>query len=241
MQFGYESNLGLTDQIMGYGGGLNMHAAVKQVIRERAVAWLLQGSPMAAPSTCTTVELAWMSPPGGAVEYDLRQSSQTITASNFDGASRLDTGSPLPSGYAESYSVDVGACSGRQYFALRWRDSRNFWSNTTYTSSGTPCHYCENGAPVPERAGLFVVTAQPATSNVTLRCDVPRGARHVSLAIYDVTGRAIESPLLGPTTPGRLFWTWSPAAGRERSRSGVYFAHLRVDDIEISRSVILIQ
>jgi hypothetical protein len=98
-------------------------------------------TPPAAVTTLTVVQqsnkyalLAWTAPgdngtSGTVSAYDLRYSTQPITAANFASATAVPTAPAiLPAGSAQSYALTGLSASTTYYFALKARDAANNWS-----------------------------------------------------------------------------------------------------------------
>lgn len=80
------------------------------------------------------VVLEWTAPgddsvTGFAFEYDLRGSLDSITASNFQDAYRIDSiDAPLPPGTTQSCQIDSLISGETYYFAIKTRDNNGNWS-----------------------------------------------------------------------------------------------------------------
>ena len=85
-------------------------------------------------------------------------------------------------------------------------------------------------APNPSPAGLGVALAaspNPARSSSVLRWVLP-AAGHVSLRVYDITGRLVQALENGPAAAGEHESAWSlESRDGARVKPGIYFAELR--------------
>jgi len=82
----------------------------------------------------------------------------------------------------------------------------------------------------------------PFNPTTTIRFAVGRPGAHVSLAIYDVTGRRVAGLLDGPMTAGEHFvrWDGKDDSGRPVA-SGVYFCRLSIEGWKSARKMVLLK
>ena len=200
---------------------------------------------------CTSVDLQWTSPGSGcsigaATAYDLRKSTSVITTANFNSATQIWTGAPSPPGSQETVHDDLGACSGRWYFAVKALDgagSASALSNSFFGS--TPCRPCEDGArprtDVP--FALAAPTPSPARERADIKFSVPlhRESEPFELAVFDASGRKVRSLAEGAAHSGASVVSWDLTTdGGERTRSGVYFLRLRLGGDTKTRPMLIL-
>lgn len=95
-----------------------------------------------APITATSVRLSWTATgndgtAGTAASYDLRRATSPIDASNFALATRVATGTPQPSGAAESTVATGLAPNTRYWFAIVAADGSNNVSSLSNIPTAT--------------------------------------------------------------------------------------------------------
>jgi hypothetical protein len=100
------------------------------------------------------------------------------------------------------------------------------------------------GAPsTPVRPALHPAVPNPFNPRTTLAFDVPGeagGARHVELAIYDVTGRLVRQLVDGPIGAGSHAVAWDGRHLRGgAAASGIYFAQLRMGQFSTTRKLVM--
>ena len=76
----------------------------------------------------------------------------------------------------------------------------------------------------------------PFNPQTTLRIDVPASG-HVSLVIYDVLGRAVETLVDGPLKAGSYTYTWDAGT----LPSGLYLARVQADSFQQTRQLTLLK
>lgn len=95
--------------------------------------------------------------------------------------------------------------------------------------------------PLPPAAfALGRISPNPFRSKVTIDFEVPR-AETMSLRVFDLSGRLIDTLQDGMVEPGRHTITWSMTDSRRRSAaSGIYFVEMRAPGFrEVGRLVLL--
>jgi hypothetical protein len=88
---------------------------------------------------------------------------------------------------------------------------------------------------------LFQPEPNPFTNQATIRFAVPYET-NVSLKVYDITGRLVNTLLQGKVTPGvhSLSWEGKDNIGRKCS-SGVYFVRFMAADYKASKKMVMIK
>ncbi len=92
------------------------------------------------------------------------------------------------------------------------------------------------GEAIPEHYALHPNYSNPFNPQTTLRFDLPEAAP-VSLVIYDLLGRVVETLVEGDLAPGQYRFVWQ-AADRP---SGLYLAHLNAGSFSQTRKLILMK
>jgi chitodextrinase len=115
--------------------------------------------------TVNSVRLIWTAPgddgaTGTATSYDIRYSTSSITAGNFNSASQISN-EPLPkaSGQPESLLVTGLVANTTYYFAIKAADERTNWSAVSNVASGITSQ--DNTPP----SAINDLAAAPGTSN----------------------------------------------------------------------------
>ncbi len=81
---------------------------------------------------------------------------------------------------------------------------------------------------IPTSVELDPVFPNPVSSAMSIRYGLPRAA-HVSLRIYDATGRLIQEVYSGARDAGRHVYVWENGGGSATLASGVYLMELEAD------------
>jgi hypothetical protein len=96
--------------------------------------------------------------------------------------------------------------------------------------------------PASSKLVLYQNTPNPFNPSTTIRYEVPAGAGHVTLRIYDVGGRLVRTLVDGPASVGPASAVWG---GRTRSggvaASGVYFYELVAGEARETRRMVLLK
>jgi hypothetical protein len=205
---------------------------------------------------CTSLDVQWTAPgddgtSGTAHHYDLRMSTSNITNANFSSATPISTGAPGSPGTQESVNVYLGACSGRQYFALKTVDevgNTSALSNVTY--GGTPCiEFCDDGfAPVPVARLAFALAApapNPARGSAELRFSIPArlAKSDLELSAFDPLGRPVRTiQSAQEVRAGTYSVTWDLRDARGKAvPNGVYFLRLQVGAETMRRTLLVVR
>jgi len=95
---------------------------------------------------------------------------------------------------------------------------------------------------IPNRFQLFQNAPNPFNPTTSITFDVPPGGGHVSIEIFDVTGRRVRSLLDEDRAPGtwRVQWDGTTDRGTHAS-SGVYFYRLRAPRFEQTKRMTLLE
>jgi hypothetical protein len=97
------------------------------------------------------------------------------------------------------------------------------------------------GSAIPRYLVLHQNLPNPFNPSTEIAFDLP-AAGHVTLRIYDVTGRSVRTLVDGRLEPAahRIRWDGRDDHGR-RVGSGIYFYHLRAGDQTLSRKLVMVQ
>jgi flagellar hook assembly protein FlgD len=89
---------------------------------------------------------------------------------------------------------------------------------------------------------LHAARPSPFTDSTILRLDVPAGAGHVTLAVYNVRGQLVRMLVDGALPPGRREFVWNGMddTGRDVS-AGAYFARCESDAGSDTRKLVLMR
>ncbi len=96
-------------------------------------------------------------------------------------------------------------------------------------------------APAPPEFGLKQNAPNPFNPTTTIRFSIPE-AGNVRLTIHDMNGRVVRSLVSGERNAGEfpVVWDGKDDSGRDVG-SGLYFAHLRADDLTATQKMVLIR
>jgi hypothetical protein len=90
--------------------------------------------------------------------------------------------------------------------------------------------------PAPSTFALHAVYPNPVSYRGTLRFEVPRRAR-VTIRVYDVRGRVIDTVRDAPAAPGRYTHTWDC----RRQAPGIYFVRMQAEGFDVTRKVVVLR
>jgi hypothetical protein len=206
-------------------------------------------SDLLASSTCTMITLTWTAPMGPPQEYDLRTSTQPVTAATFAAATQIPVGAPGPSGAAESFTWTIGSCSRQRYFALKWRDVRNQWSGISNSAQGaTPCLQCDDGGAAPRSVvtelELGIPSPSPARDRIAVSFAIPADLAGLpyDLTLYDVAGRRLHCFERGLGKEGPSSGQWNLVRDQAQAvGAGVYFLRLTSGLKQLTRAVVVVR
>jgi hypothetical protein len=95
---------------------------------------------------------------------------------------------------------------------------------------------------VPRGFSLYPCAPNPFNPVTTIRYDIPAGGAHVSLAIFDVTGRRVRTLVDSSLPAGRLSVTWDGRDDRGQGlASGVYFYRMLAGSFVETRKTVLLK
>jgi hypothetical protein len=190
-----------------------------------------------------SVTLRWTTPgddslTGRAARFDLRYSSQTITAVNFNQATAA-VNLPVPGlpGVIQSARVDALQSGRLYYFAMKTADEVNNWSAMSNVISRLP----------QEVAGVEGTTAlqfsapwpNPARQATQFRLELP-GPMQVQVLVFDVGGRQIRTLLDEPRGAGANSLTFDLRDERGAPLAqGIYLVRARLGDTVIMRRLVV--
>ena len=121
--------------------------------------------------------------------------------------------------------------SGEVYFGAFKHDYRYDIASVVI---GTGVAGSETPAPVLSLGGVF---PNPVTENASIGFSVP-GSGRVEIAVYDVSGRIVETIMDGSVEAGSHSLQWTPGGG---IASGVYFIRLTAEGGTITRQAMVIR
>src|SRR5262249_1061917 len=161
---------------------------------------------------------------------------------------RVATDAPGATGASELATYDTGDCNVQHYFALKERTGAGVWSpmsNVVHTKVlcclDPPCQINPAAGMLPRQLALDLESQTPCGGAGQFRIALPADARGkpVSLAILDVSGREVSRLLAQSAQPGYQTVRWDPTGSGGRAAQGVYFAHLRVGDQTLRRTIVM--
>jgi hypothetical protein len=90
--------------------------------------------------------------------------------------------------------------------------------------------------PVPSRFALYAGNPNPFAASTAIRFDLPV-ASQVSLEIFDLRGRRVQTLFEGSLPPGRHSQVWDSAG----YQSGLYFSRIQTEEFVATRKLILMK
>jgi len=102
-----------------------------------------------------------------------------------------------------------------------------------FTVSSVGVRESEAGTDFPSRYSLGQVFPNPVSDQAMITYACPRGAeaRHMTIRVYDVVGRAVSTLFDGPAEPGYHFLKWDGRSDRNSTLpGGVYFCRMNVEN-----------
>lgn len=142
------------------------------------------------------VTLEWTAPgedgsAGAALIYDIRCSTQPLTASNFELAKQAYYKEPAAAGTPETYTIVGLAPYEDYYFAIRTMDHRGNWSDVSNVA-------VRRGRSImTEKVAEFAISEarpNPARGRVRFGVTVPRdGLQPARIDIFDALGRRVRT------------------------------------------------
>jgi hypothetical protein len=191
------------------------------------------------------VRLQWTAPAddgllGRAEQYDLRYSTQPITAANFTFLTSVP-GLPPPAatGVIESFFVTGLQPNTNYYFAIKTADENGNWSpisNVLQSRSTVVDATIESYA-----LSLSAPWPNPARSNTQLELTLPE-AMPVRAEAFDIAGRKVRTLADGSMRsagPGSLNWDLRDDQGRTLD-AGVYLVRVAVGrDVMLRRIAVI--
>lgn len=119
-----------------------MRSLLNMFTRKVLISTLMLAIPTAG-AEAASVTLRWTAPGddgsvGTAAQYDVRYSTSTITANNWNSASQV-TGEPAPkvAGSSESFTIPNLTANTTYYFAIKTADEATNWSGLSNVVSVT--------------------------------------------------------------------------------------------------------
>jgi len=196
--------------------------------------------------TPTSITLYWTAPgndagTGTAYNYDIRYSTCPITDENWEGATQV-IGEPVPgpAGSDEEFNVTDLVSNTTYYFAIKAGDESGNWSGLSNVEPATTLEFGLD-IDVPESYQLSQNYPNPFNAATRIEYYVPLPS-HVTLSVYDILGRTVETLVDEQKTIGEhdVIWSGLDADGNQVA-SGLYFYHLRAGEHNYSRKMLLLK
>jgi alpha-tubulin suppressor-like RCC1 family protein len=156
----------------------------------------------------------------------------TLRAWGYNAQNVLNTGAPNGS-YQYSHQPVLGVSAANNIGA--GTSTAHVFGNLSGVTA------VEDPAPQEQPLQLALrVTPTPSRSTASLAFDLPK-AGHVTIGVYDIAGRLVQSVVRENRPAGRHVATWDGrSASGQRISSGVFLAKLVVDGKALTRRIILI-
>lgn len=204
----------------------------------------LEGSLKWSQPIGTTIGLGYSSSPvaAGPILY-VCSGEGTIHAFDALTGSTIwshDTGSPIISSPA--------VASDRLYVANWAGDLYCFETGVAPLASAGAGKFSGTTPVMPKTYALLAPTPNPFTATTTIAYAIPDAryqmpdAGHITICVYDLTGRLVKKLVDGPKEPGYHTATWH---GKDRYGStvagGVYFCNMSTAEFEATKKMIIIR
>jgi len=221
---------------------------VRHTQRSTTLALLLVLGAVAGPvhADLTTTLLRWTAPGddglvGRAAQYDLRYSDRPITSATFSQCARIPMfAQPSPPGQTDSVLVSGLNPALTYYFAIKTSDEAGNWSalsnvlvkpsfyGTTDVNSGLTLAF-SNPWPNPSRSDVRVAFTLPSDDRV-------------SVDVFDLSGRLVQTLAHGPWRSGRseLTWDLTDLHGRHVS-AGMYLVRAQLAGTTFTRRCVIVR
>lgn len=196
-----------------------------------------------AGALAATAQLSWSAPgddslAGRAAAYDVRYSTQPITAANFGAATQVQ-GEPVPASPGTRQSLNVNGLQNNAtyYFAMKTVDDFGNWSGLSNLGiKGNGTVDVTAGAPA---LGFSPPRPNPARSAASFVLSLPSAA-DVEVAVFDPTGRRVRTLVSGRQAAGEIHVAWDLLDGRGiRMATGYYLVRARLANATFVRSVVV--
>ncbi|HHI02511.1 MAG: hypothetical protein DRP51_06715 [Candidatus Zixiibacteriota bacterium] len=196
--------------------------------------------------TPTSVTLTWTAPgndgnTGTAWRYDIRYDTVLITEENWAAANQAaGEPNPQPADSTEEFTVEDLASNTLYYFAIKTVDQAGNWSELSNVDSARTLQFGLDIV-IPENYELSQNYPNPFNTYTVINYYVPEPGQ-VRLSVYDILGRTISTIVDEELSAGGHTAKWdgfddhgSPAA------TGVYFYHLRAENHNYSKKMLLLK
>jgi hypothetical protein len=190
--------------------------------------------------------------PGNEITKQITVTSHADRELNFtcvettDPAYTVDVGLPLTLQPGESFTVDVtffpdseDDFSAKLYVkttAEQEMIAQDVFLSGAALDGAASSESFDVAGPVPARFALYPASPNPFSTSTAICFDLPVTAR-VSLEIYDLRGRRVDTVVEGELAAGRHTRSWQP----ERIRSGLYFARFAAGDFTATRKFLIMR
>lgn len=199
---------------------------------------------MLVPDAHAGAVLHWTAPGddgsiGTATRYEVRRSTQPISASTFALADTV-AGVPRPSaaGRAESCAVALPVAGVRYWFAIKTVDDAGNWSDVSNCVSDIQQSATDVTASDAE-ASVSAPWPNPAASVARVRLELP-APDAVALEVFDVAGRHVRTLRRGELPAGAHEIEWDLRDDRGvRAAAGLYFVRTRLGRRVTTRRIVI--
>jgi hypothetical protein len=196
-----------------------------------------------APARAGSVILAWTAPgedsvTGVATRYDLRFSTQPITAANFPQATpAASVCAPGAPGTRQSIGIDHLQTGTTYYFAIKTQDAAGNWSLMSNLVSRSPTTTA--GANSELSLSFSAPRPNPSREHASFQFALP-AAGGVKVVVFDVAGRRVRTLTDGPRAAGAgtLSFDLRDDEGN-RIAPGVYLVHALLGGATFTRRVVV--
>ena len=194
-----------------------------------------------AQTTATSVQLTWTAPGddgsvGTAAQYDLRYSTSTITAANFDAALRWNTApTPAAPGTSQTTTVTGLTPATTYYFAIKTGDDAGNWATISNVVAKATLAAPDVTPPAAIAVAMGTVTDTTAVMNWTSTgddsitgtassYDIRYSSSPITLANWNAATQSTGEPTPAAAGTAQSFTV------RNLSRQATYYFAIRATD-----------
>jgi len=184
---------------------------------------------------------------GTAARYEVRYSVDNITEANWSSAAILSNPpNPLPDGETEECTIGDLIEGETYYIAAKALDEADNISQISDVVSAKATGFSldvdtDDPINMPDQGKIINNTPNPFNSLTRIKYHVPFRS-YVSLSIYDILGKKVNTIVDGPRAAGDYFSSWDGCDNMDNLvASGIYFCRLNISGLVDSHKMLLLK